>query len=105
MLFALQNKAHGHLGFVLFAGDGGVSGDCLIRPLPHSPDLWESDEFRFLEHYREAGEFSYRFEDDRKKLTIEKAELRLVFERTESDGRYLETHSGTPIFGVLEEKE
>jgi hypothetical protein len=99
MIIALQNTSGQHLGFILFAGDPNLN-DCVVRPLPHNPGLLETPEFRFLESCREAGEFKYSFEDQGRRLLLNKPPFSLRFERQEPSARYAEVASGLAIFGL-----
>ena len=99
MIIVLQNGSGQQLGFVLFAGNP-ASNDCVVRPLPKDPSLFETPEFRFLERFKEAGEFKYSFEDQSKRLVISKPPLSLRFEKREPEGHYVELDSGLAILGL-----
>ncbi|MDD5261947.1 MAG: hypothetical protein PHD76_08890 [Methylacidiphilales bacterium] len=101
MIIALQTASGGHLGFILFADD---SGDCLIRALPHDPELLESEAYRFLCGCQDAGEFTFRFEGSND-LFIQKDATTLHFSRTSAAERFYLTKSELGIFGFVAKED
>lgn len=99
MIMSLQTESGGQLGFILFAGgDNAPEGDCIIRALAASGDLVESEQYKHICVFRNAGECSYRFENDRDILTVTAPDgLQLRFERLVPGERHAETAAGLGI--------